>query len=77
MKFSKMLFLGLLLALISFVGCQDPPCIEYNFPYCGSCEGVYQPVCGCNDKTYSNPCEAECRGITNFTYGKCNINPKD
>lgn len=39
------------------------------------CEGgwtkIYAPVCGCNDVTYSNASEAECKGITSYTQGKC------
>lgn len=39
------------------------------------CDGfyltIYDPVCGCNGKTYSNSGEAECKGITNYTKGEC------
>jgi hypothetical protein len=28
-------------------------------------------VCGCNEKTYSNACIAECHGITQYTPGEC------
>ena len=31
----------------------------------------YDLVCGCNEKTYSNECEARSHGITSFSAGKC------
>ncbi|RYU93835.1 Kazal-type serine protease inhibitor family protein [Emticicia agri] len=36
-----------------------------------ACTAIYQPVCGCNNKTYGNSCEAEARGITKYTEGEC------
>ena len=35
------------------------------------CNKIYQPVCGCNNKTYGNSCEAESFGITSYTQGVC------
>lgn len=35
------------------------------------CSEEYSPVCGCNDKTYSNACEAHCAGVDDYKEGSC------
>jgi hypothetical protein len=35
------------------------------------CITLYDPVCGCNDVTYGNDCEAACAGIGDYTKGRC------
>jgi hypothetical protein len=35
------------------------------------CTADFRPVCGCDNKTYSNSCVAEAAGVKNFTEGAC------
>lgn len=70
MKNVKFIFcISLLFPLLSGT-CDEETCKETPDPDC-VCTMQYDPVCGCNDKTYGNACEAECNGITEYTKGEC------
>lgn len=45
-------------------------CRENPKPDC-LCTLQYDPVCGCNNKTYGNACAAGCAGIKTYTKGAC------
>lgn len=39
------------------------------------CTMIYQPVCGCDGKTYENECVARAEGIKSWTKGECATKP--
>ena len=56
-------------------GCSDGPeiipCVVDTSPIDILCIEIYEPVCGCDDITYSNECYAEVNGISSWTEGEC------
>lgn len=65
----------LLTLLLAFAACHSTKeCVEKINPDC-VCTLQYDPVCGCNNKTYGNACAAECAGIKQYTKGECGAQP--
>jgi hypothetical protein len=54
---------------VMFISCDKTECVES--PCFDAVPLYYQPVCGCNDSTYSNWQEAECHGIYEYREGAC------
>ncbi|MEZ4886592.1 MAG: Kazal-type serine protease inhibitor domain-containing protein [Chitinophagales bacterium] len=53
--------------------CIDESNIEKNAP----CTKEYRPVCGCDNKTYSNTCMAEKSGLLSWIEGECGQKKED
>ena len=47
--------------------CIDPSKIKAD----AVCTMEYAPVCGCNNQTYSNACQATNAGVKTYTQGAC------
>ena len=51
---------------------QISDCIDLNkIDLTRACIEIYKPVCGCDNRTYSNSCFADINGLNSWTEGAC------
>jgi len=68
----KLILVILLSSSMSFFSsCNNTECFEKAEGDNCACYEIYKPVCGCNNVTYPNDCNAECHGITDYSEGSC------
>lgn len=69
----KTIMITLILLFTAFFSSsyRQPTICEENIQEDCYCILIYDPVCGCNNKTYGNACMAECSGITDYKKGEC------
>ena len=64
-----------LLVAFLFISCDvedsSTPCQLNDKDEDMVCIEIYQPVCGCNNQTYSNSCYAGRDGVTSWSEGEC------
>ena len=51
---------------------DDSTCYDESLTNENPCTEEYMPVCGCDDITYGNSCEASNNGILLWDEGPCN-----
>lgn len=68
-------YCSFLVIFFSLIGCEKKipeDCIDEDFSDVTGCLTDWDPVCGCNQVTYGNDCEARNAGVLSWEEGECN-----
>ncbi len=67
----KRIFLTLTLIFTACEEDRNDGCIDESKITNDPCPTVWDPVCGCDEKTYGNACTAGSSGVLSWTKGEC------